>query len=103
MAAYGLTMWSAGRKARSALGPARFGRLGEGNVADVDPYHQHVQDWSPIGAARIGATLARQAHAVGLGMFQHQLRGGEATGNIDAVVMAAELEFLVKKEILNFA
>jgi hypothetical protein len=31
------------------------------------------------------------------------LRGGEATGDIDAVVAATELEFLVKEEILNLA
>src|SRR6516164_8173947 len=77
--------------------------LGEGDVADVDRYHQHIQYWAPVGAARIGATLARQAHTVCLGIFQHQLRGGEATGDIDAVVVAAKLDFLVKEEILNFA
>src|SRR5262249_48183827 len=75
----------------------------EGDLADVDRYHQHIQYWPPIGAARIGATLARQANAVGLGIFQHQLSGGEATGDIDAVIVAAELEFLVKEEILNLA
>src|SRR5262249_22766828 len=48
-------------------------------------------------------TLARQANAVGLGIFQHQLSGGEATGDIDAVIVAAELEFLVKEENLNLA
>jgi hypothetical protein len=31
------------------------------------------------------------------------LRGGEATGDIDAVVVAAEPEFLVKEEFLNLA
>src|SRR6516165_7881224 len=72
--------------------------LGEGDVADVDRYHQHIQDRTPIGAARIGATLARQANATGLGIFQHQLRGGEAAGDIDAIVVAADLEFLVKEE-----
>src|SRR5215467_9026074 len=87
------------------LGPARIDAicLREGDVADIDRHHQHIQDRSPIGAARIGATPARQAHAVRLGIFQHQLRGGEATGDIDAVVVTAKLEFLVKEEILNLA
>jgi hypothetical protein len=49
--------------------------LRECNVADVDGDHQHVQDRTPIRAARIGATFARQTNAVGLGIFQHQLRG----------------------------
>src|SRR5215471_7357043 len=77
--------------------------LREGDVAHLHRYHQHIRDRTPIGAARIGATLARQADAVGLGIFQHQLSGREATGDIDAVVVPAELEFLVKEEILNFA
>src|SRR5215813_5323870 len=77
--------------------------LGESDVADVDRYHQHIQNRTPVGPTRIGATFARQAHAVGLGIFQHQLRGGEATGDVDIVVVAAELEFLVKEEILNLA
>ena len=85
------------------LSAAGFGRLREDNVADVDRYHQHIQNWTPVGAARIGATLARQTHAVGLGILQHQLRGGEATGGIDTLVVAAELEFIVEEEILNLA
>src|SRR5262245_52119226 len=80
-----------------------FYGLREDNVADVDGDHQHIQDRTPIGAARVRATLARQAHAVGLDIFPHQLRGGEATGDIDTVVVAAELECLVKEEILNLA
>jgi len=36
-------------------------------------------------------------------IFQHQLSGGEATGDFDAVVVAAQLEFLLKGEILNLA
>src|SRR5215831_8739653 len=100
MAAYGRSPQVAKLDQLSAV---RFGRLREGNVADVDRYHQHIQDRTPVRAARIGATLARQANAIGLGIFQHQLRGGEATGDIDAVVVAAELEFLVKEEILNLA
>src|SRR6516165_12781360 len=86
------------------LSAARFGRhLREGHVADIDRYHQHIQDRTPIGAARVSATLARQAHAVGLGIFEHQLSGGEAAGDVDAVVVAAELELVVKEEILNLA
>jgi hypothetical protein len=77
--------------------------LKEGNVADVDRYHQHIQYRAPIGTARIGAPLARQANAIGLGIFQHKLRGWKAAGDIDAVVVAAELESLIKEEILNLA
>jgi hypothetical protein len=77
--------------------------LREGNLAEVDRNHQHIQDRTPVGAARIGATLARQAHAVCLGIFQHQLRGGETTGDVDTVVVAAELELFVEEEILNLA
>src|SRR6516164_8538038 len=77
--------------------------LREGYFADLHRNHQQIQYRAPIGAARIGATPARQANAVGLGIFQHHLSGGEATGDVDTVVVAAELEFLVKKEILNLA
>ena len=78
-------------------------RLTKGDLADVDRHHQHIQDRAPVGAARIGAPLAGQANAARLGIFEHQLRGGKAAGNIDAVVVAAELEFLVKEEFLNLA
>ena len=71
--------------------------LRECNVADVDGHHEHIQDRTPIGAACIRATLARQTHAVCLGIFEHELRGGKAAGDVDAVVVAAEFEFFIKK------
>lgn len=49
-------------------------------------------------AARVGATLARQSHAVCLGLFQHQLHRGETTGDVDIVIVAAELELFVEED-----
>jgi hypothetical protein len=40
------------------------------HLAGVDRDHQHFQYRASIGAARIGAPLAWQAHAIGLRMFQ---------------------------------
>jgi hypothetical protein len=36
-------------------------------------------------------------------IFEHQLHSGETTRDVDAVVVAAKLEFVVKEEILHLA
>jgi len=38
--------------------------LREAHIADVDCDHQHFKDRPAVGAARVGATLGRQANAV---------------------------------------
>jgi len=37
---------------KAAFGDRPRAALREGNVADVDRYHQHIQYWTPIGPAR---------------------------------------------------
>jgi hypothetical protein len=75
--------------------------LGETDFADVDGYHQHVQDRPASRATRVGATSGRQMNAVCHDVVRSELRGVEPAGNIDVVIVTPQSEIVIEEEILN--
>ena len=72
--------------------------LGETDFADVDGYHQHVQDRSASGATRVGAAFGRQMNAVRHDVIGSELRCGETACNINTVVVAPQSKVMIKEE-----
>src|ERR1041385_8127125 len=86
-------------------GGPRHRRLGavEPDLTDIVAHHQHVQDRPSIRSAGVSAAFGRQMNSVRHDIVRRELGSRKTTRNIHGIVVAAQVEIGIEKELLSQA